>query len=1346
MNKRQIESGNGGGQRPNASEWMLADKRPHLLPAPWLDPYEFEDFVKRLLRAERYLGPDVRHVAWVQKYGSKGDRQEGIDLRGDYTDGTHAAWQCKHQERLRPFEVRDAVQEVTYEGAEELYLVYCGVAKQSALEEMDNHEGWTLLDRGDLTDMFRELPLQVQRDILNATWGEDVRRIFLKVPGDAFVSIESFATERKNADAVINDLGPMVGREEELTALESAFTRGTDGARQVVVVSGPAGRGKSRLVTDALTALQDRQPDVPVVCLSAKQRFEQSSMIELRMGPMVLLVDDAHNDPAALEPLLAFVRQRPDVQIVLATRPSATLDLIGRINEAGFGASEVAQVDVGILSMKHARHLVRTLTEDLDVRFQLQTYLADQAQHSPFVAVITANLMRRGELTRALGSDDGLRTHVLARFREVLGADVQGFSEETTQRVLATYTALGPTNYEDRSLIEQIARFCCLESVDLARLRTALLDRGVLVKHGGIIRVVPDALADHVLEEAAAHEDFDSGFVTDLWIEFGANHHHQLALSLGELDWRLAQRGGPRVMTNVWATIRDRFDSPYYGRIIDELGYLDQLAATQPAEVIALLEGLRARLDSEDADDAPVPEDPDDEPYRVLWGRPPRGRDDVRTEMPNLYARAAVNDPDQLETALDALWALRRRKNGPTNSNTDHPERMVSDYIANLGTLPHASFPARIVARVATWLEEPTEPDDVTTPLFALKPLLAKEGLETYQAGLRKLQFQPHTINATKVRDVRDQIREVLRTQALSTDLRRVGESLDLLTEALHQPHGYFGHSISTPTILQWEEDDLATLDVFEYVATATSEPAVRRSIRERVEWSAEHAASLLVRRAALTLAAQLDNMADIEDELADIVWHQRHDLDVTKGREVPTIEQLEAERTAERERLVGMTDEEKNADRNARIHEQVQRRMAREGDDTAAVGTKVLRSMDINAVVDLVDATSRAVLALKKSHPPNLWGLWRHVGQQAPGELEAIVESVTGRDAGPLDQDLPQLVTAWHEYDPDAATAWVQEAVTSGRYEVKRALAQGYSGYNWHEFGPPFDDIWTTGTKDADPDIAQAFLGAAGAYLRQSPQAATKALLDHQLTAFAAQRALADACNYDGRTFGGTLNRDDAESVLRLIDRAGFEDYAIQGIVTGIAANHPTLVLDHLAQATAVGVHIPDDIHELRAAYETHPDAFAGWIQKNLDSPHAGLIVSAAVNDHLTDGPAAAIAEFVPSVDAEQLEQLTRVLAPMHTWAIDRPDLAHVIATRARATGTFDHVRTRIRRAMGPHGWTYSNGVSSELNAALARATEAAEQADDPDLKADYEEASAELQAEIDEMKREHEEEQDEE
>jgi hypothetical protein len=63
----------------------------------------------------------------------------------------------------------------------------------------------------------------------------------------------------------------------------------------------------------------------------------------------------------------------------------------------------------------------------------------------------------------------------------------------------------------------------------------------------------------------------------------------------------------------------------------------------------------------------------------------------------------------------------------------------------------------------------------------------------------------------------------------------------------------------------------------------------------------------------------------------------------------------------------------------------------------------------------------------------------------------------------------------------------------------------------------------------------------------------------------------------------------------------------------------------------------------------------------------------------------------------------------------------------------------------MRPRSWRYSDGVSFELNAALERARRAAEQADDADLKADFEEAVGVLQAEIDELKREHDEEEDE-
>ena len=668
--------------------------------------------------------------------------------------------------------------------------------------------------------MLRELPPQAQKDVLDQTWGGDLRRMFLESPGDAFVSVKKFTTARKNPDAIANDLGEMIGRKEESETMSGAFDRGADSYRQVVVVSGPAGRGKSRLVSEVLTAAQAVRPDVPVVCLSEGRQFMAEALRELWMGPQVVFVDDAHRSPAALATLLSMARDSRDVQVVLATRPSGRSGVLEQTALAEFGPTERLVIDVGSLSTKDSRRLVDGLTKGMKVSFGLKSYLAQQAEHSPFVAVITANMIRRGELSGHIGLDSGLRLQVLSRYAELLGADVEGFSRATTQRVVATFAAIGPVRFDD-AIAARVAKLCGIKTIDLARLRSELRDNGVLLDEDGLLVVVPDHLADYMLEEEAAHEEFASEFVEELWEAFGHDHHRALAPLLGELDWRLAYRGGPRIMAPVWASIRSRIQTKYYGRIVSELGQLGELAATQPAEVIALLEELRRRLAQEEVDGVETPSDPE---ARSLgqFGLAAESRDDVRVEMANLYSRAALNDPDQLEFALEALWDLRRKDSRPTNSNPEHPERMISERLANLATIPHASFPDRIVAKVAEWVSDPGRPDDAATPLFALAPLLAKELLETVQASPRTLQFEPHTIDVDKMRKTRDSIREVLRTQALSDDLRRVGAALSLLRGALRQPHGYFGQSVSQNAILSWEDDDLATIDIFTHIASAT--------------------------------------------------------------------------------------------------------------------------------------------------------------------------------------------------------------------------------------------------------------------------------------------------------------------------------------------------------------------------------------------------------------------------------------------------------------------------------------------------------------------------------------------
>lgn len=1350
MSKRKTTAQGNADERPSALEWLMSHKQPELLPTPWLTDAELEDFTEALLVAQRLLGANVRHVAHVERWGVPGDKQDGIDFFGGFSDHVPAAWQVKQLEKLTAADVRDAVDAVTFESAEEIYLVYGGIAKRQAREEILKHDGWTLLDRRSLTEMVRILPAHVQRELIERFWDSDVRRMFVTAPGDAFVSLDAFKSSRLNPDSLMNDLGPLAGREAELKHLADALDRNSATFRQVVVISGPGGRGKSRLVVEALVAQQEHEQTIPVICLSAQHTFDAEAMGELRAGPSIVFIDDAHNDPAALAPLLAALRNEPSTQVILATRPSALRAVEERVSLAPFGPDERATIEIGELELGDARRLVKGIIEDLDLSFDLRNYLADQASHSPHVAVILTNLIRTRQLNGAIAVDANLRELVLARYQELrVPGDVEGFDAKTTHRVIATYASLQPVQGSDETLQARIAAFCGMTVIELAQLVRVLTDRGIFVSQNDKIRVVPEVLADRVIEMVAAFEKHDSGFVGELWNEFGADHHHGLALSLGELDWRLTQNNGPNVMARVWDAIRDRLKTPYCSRLCSELDQLEQLAATQPAALVDVLDELRQRLDDEDVAGVPVPDDPDDQPYRLLWSRVrPRDRNDVRAKMPKLYARAAANDPDVLEQVLDALWALRRNDARPTHSNPDHADRMVADHLANLATLPDQSFPRRIVDRVGLWLGQPTDGGNVSTPLFALKRLLAKEELETVQSSFRALQFRPHLISAETMRPVRDQIRALLLAQGVSTNVRLAGAALELLGEALRAPHGYFGQAIGTDAILKWEDDDLSTVAVLDQIADQTPSAVVRRQVREVVTWNAEHATSLRLQHTAMTLAARLDENDDLADQVAERVLSGEWGRSLERIEYVPTVEELEADRLVEAERTKDFTDEQRQAEQHANVRAKIQNRDQNVAVRNEELTRRLIELGECAAILELLDRTAREVQQIRADKNIILMSLWNQFEQQAPELLGAFVTGIAANEPGPLDNDLDLIVDRWVRTNPAEALGWVQDAVRTGRKEVRLAIAAGFSRAGSHNYSDEFSDVWTQGLTDDDVDVVQAFLRGAGGYLRTSLDGAVEVLLRHDISPSGAARVLEDACSFDGRPFGSNLSADTAAALLPLITRAGLENYVAQETVTGIATVYPDLVLDYLNQLAHGDAPVPDDIHELRAAFDQHAGTLANWVHNRLDQDPTviGHVLDAAVNQRLTDNQAKALADRCANLTGPELSAFVDCLAQLTLWAVNRPALAEAVMRRAHETDTVEEVLTSVRReGMTHRSWGWMNGVSEELNHGRDASAKAAEEAVDDQLRAAFLAARDSFQTRIDELAAEHHQEEDE-
>jgi hypothetical protein len=1276
----------------------LSGKNPTLPPTPNLSPDEFEDFTERLLSAHRFSPDPVRRVTRVERWGRRGDAQDGIDFEGEFSDGATAAWQCKRYDKLPPADIRAAVSACTFE-ADEYYLVFSGEASRNAQNEIKKHPRWQLLDRRGLGRLLDDLPLHKRRDVLDATWGKQTRQFLLETPGsDAFLSIETFAADRVDPDTLLNDRGPRVGREAELVALRNALDRASDWP-QVVVVTGPGGRGKTRLLTEALGAFQDANPGIPVICLSPGRVLDQAAMDELPSTPAIVMIDDAHKDPVALSPLLAYARLNDGIQLVLGSRGSGVNSLQSEIALSRYAPAQVETISVDQLSRQEARALVNGLAEGLDLTFAAREYFIGQATDSPHVAVIAINLIRRGELTAPPVVDTALRQQVLARYQEVATGPVDGVAATTVRRVFAVYAALSPVDDSDTALRSRIATFCGLGVIDLLRLCQGLQDRGVLVTRDGLIRVVPDVLADELLETEAAVGAHATGFAEQLWGTFGSPEDDRLIVTLAELDWRLARRGGPSIIGPIWAAVRHRVGSADTEGLRRALRGLGNLASTLPASFVEVLEEVRRRLQGNNAEDH----------HAVL------------ALLPEMYGQCAAGAPELLEVVLDALWALCRDDSRPPNQFPGHPERVIEDRLANVGQLIDPTFPLRIAGWVDNRLSEPGP----ATPMFALRPLLAKEGTHTVTETRRRISFRPYAISAAWARPVRDAIRSVLRRQASGTDVRRAGEAVELLGTALRQPAGLVGRTVTIEEILGWEDDDLATLATLRSAAAETTSPVIRRLIRMEVAWTSEHARSIRSRHAALTLVTELDER---DDDLAEALLSvYGRGKPTRRGLALPTLAELQAAAMARAAGEAGATQEQLEAARNERVRETVDNRRMLQEQHIA----EVVEQLASGTVTELVEAVRQCAAEVEAAAPrktPALWGLWRGLALARPDLLPKVVQEIAKGPAGAIDKNLDQLLDSWAAHDEAGLLVWLT-LESELRIGVRLAIANAFANYSWTDHGTPFVELHRRGTADSDPELRDRFMIGTHKLLALEPASTAQLLVREGASPFAAIRALEGACAYDGLPWGRSLSREDAIAVLDLIDHAGWEDHTAQQIAAGIARAHPDMVLDHLETLCREGGRLPLDVEGFAETFDENAEALANWVvarARRGEGEEASRVVSIAMHSRMTPAQAQSLTGAVDDLDSSSFPGLVAALQDAGTWPLHHPGLASRLLARARTLSDDNAIEAlaAISRAMFPGHWGFMGGVSTELNQARAAAAEAAETERDPELKAAFRQA----------------------
>lgn len=419
----------------------------------------------------------------------------------------------------------------------------------------------------------------------------------------------------------------LVGRSAELEALTAALDAAARGQPRIVLVDGPAGSGKTRLVQDALA----RRPGLP---LHAATGYEHESglpfgvldrllgpllwpdgsrdgredplavgvrllrVIEHLAAPSVLLVDDAHWSDQASAQALAFALRRLSAEAVcavLVTRPDPPPVLLPLVR--------VAQAPGDGLVLRLAG-LDQCAALQLAAELGRPELTRRQVDH--LVRHTEGNALHLTELLRELPSDAFSGTGLPApRSLTSLVRSRMGVCSDAAVRLAAAVAVLG----RDVPLLEA-ARLA--EVPEVLAAADEAVGAGLLQRRG----VAPDFRLSppHALLAAAVVEVAPTTLLTTLHRraavtarDEGARLQHLVAAAAGTVDTALAEH----VRTRTAELVREGMAARVFeitagaARLVDDAQHRSALlleaaeqavAASQPAAAATLVDEVEDRL------------------------------------------------------------------------------------------------------------------------------------------------------------------------------------------------------------------------------------------------------------------------------------------------------------------------------------------------------------------------------------------------------------------------------------------------------------------------------------------------------------------------------------------------------------------------------------------------------------------------------------------------------------------------------------------------------------------------------------------------------------------------------
>jgi len=1200
----------------------------------------------------------------------EGNSQEGIDLFADMQIGQRWAFQNKRWKQFGPQDVENAVGATTYK-AEKYILLLSREATTGVREKVATYPGWDIWDRCDLSNKVRQLPLEAARRFVDDHFGPWWRRAFLGLDAiAAFLAPNDFFRELLDTGRLFHHSFDLIGREGRLASL---VEHARPSRIRVTILPGRGGIGKTRLLRAFAQRVEEDGAEPSVRFLVEGIPLTQQSLDELPRQPCVVVVDDAHRcDGLGL--LLAYTRHRPDIKLVLATRPHETNRIRGELTRAGFDTNEVADLPLlTSLSRAEVRELARAaLGPDWQERVDIVDRLASVTEDCPLATVVGGRLLAENAIPPELLTQDQLfRRAVFDRFRdEQLGHLGPEFAPELARQVLEVLAAVNPIPAEgNQPVLQRVAKQVGADSVAVARLVGELERVALLVRRGSRLRLTPDVFADHLLAGAClTPQNQSTGFAEQVFEGFRDVCPNLVLRNLAELDWRVRSAAGEeaRLLDEMWVSIETVFQTGTCGSRVQILDLVSETAYYQPRRVLALARmAIRCPAPAGNSELTPVVDG--------SW----YNHGAVLEHLPELLHRCAYT-PDTLPECLALLWELSLHDDRSPQTCSRHPIRVLQQ-IAKYEYFGQWWVGDEVARQVTCWFRSPAGAPHRRQLLDILDSLLAKTGESLWSEGhsVRCVSFH---IPYEAVRDSRRAAFAILRDCLDTGDVSLQLRALTSLGQALNGPMPSMGLISIAEVLADWEPDQLEILNLLAGFLGRRHEPVVQLGAWEAVRFQAAHGPRPAVRQRAQGVCRLVEDSFEVRltrrllsrhsgwDDLDD------HEPGVAPG--APPAFRLDWHR---------------------RRHEPVVLEVWQRYPTAEAA---------FAYVCGLVRSLREAEAEVCPRHV--VWYLL----EARPDAAAVFAERILAEPDSPLSDCFRTCLVHLRRCQPIQATALACAAIDSGRVPAARDVGYFY-WWDWPDGAPLADeDVDVIRRLLAHPDIETRECGL-GSLHRLIPRSATLpvelALAVDLGDSEKLAEQLARLTDPGQPDFLGQLRDDQLRILLRKFDAVGRLNHWVCALLQRIVQNMPDDVLDLFLRR------INDlDTHGYRTEYEVVPDQLdrvfaplagsarqADLVRRVRDQTLTGgrwrrsvlPDLYRAVSGNFGPGGLAALREWLGSGEPERVAAVAMLLRRAGPrFVFDNHEFVADILSRAAAAGNESLERVRsdllaLAFSTGRHG-----------------------------------------------------------